>query len=43
MSVYDGKSYFLSLHVTVSLDPALTHCSVAVAVHCWVDLRSGVL
>jgi len=27
-SLCDGKSYFPSLHVTVSLDPALPHCIV---------------
>ena len=42
----DGKSYFPSLimgriHVTVSLDPTLSHCVVVVAIHCWVDLCSG--
>ena len=41
MSVYDGKSHFRSLHVTVSLDRALPHCIVAVAIHRWVDLCSG--
>ena len=40
-SLCDGKSYFPSLHVTVSLDPALPHCIVAVAIHCWVDLRGS--
>jgi len=38
--VRDGKSYFPSLHVTVSLDPALPRCIVAVAIHCLVDLCS---
>jgi len=41
-SVCDGKSCPPSLHVTVSLDPAPPlHCTVAVAIHCWVDLCSG--
>jgi len=37
----DGKSYFPSLHVTVSLHPALPHCTIAVAIHRWADLCSG--
>jgi len=41
VSVCDGKSYFSFLHVTVSLDRALPHCTVAVAIHWWVDLRCG--
>jgi len=40
-SLCDGKPYSPSLHATVSLYPALSCCTVAVAIHCWVDLCSG--
>ena len=40
-SVCDDKLHPPSLHVTVSLDPALPRCFVAAANRWWIDLRSS--